>query len=449
MLISPITAAALLSLASYSPTTPLSEPGLSKAEQAAGWKLFTGADATGLWRGYKQHGFPEKGWTVQDGVLSTTKGGGGGDLITVDQFADVEAAFKFKLGPKANSGVMWRVAETGGATYETGPEYQLLEDATYGAKPTDGHACGALYDLYPPVEGKVMKPQGEWNEGRIRLHNGVVQHWLNGMKIVEARVFDDAGKPTPEWAQKIAGSKFKDMKGFGVLPTGFLAVQDHGDTELALKDFMIRDLAKPMAGEVSLFNGKDMTGWKAILPDGKGGMAKMEDTFSVKDGVMIDKGQPIGYIRTEKDYTNFVLRLEWRFNPAKGAGNSGVLLRMVGEDKVWPKSVEAQLESGNAGDFWNIDNVKMTVAKERTNGRNTKMDPAAVKAATMGGARLERPLGEWNDYEIICDHGTVILRVNGVELNRATDVEVVPGKICLQAEGAEIHFRHIRLVPLD
>lgn len=438
MLISPIALLSLAALASPGPDPAT----LTKAEQAAGWTLLTGADATSRWRGYKQQTFPAKGWTIKDGVLSTTKGGGGGDLITVEQFADLELAWQFKLGEKANSGVIWHVAETAGATYETGPEYQLLEDKTYGAKPTDGHSCGALYDLYTPAEGKTMMPAGEWNTGRIQIRNGVVQHWLNGMKVVEARIFDDAGKPTKEWTDKIAGSKFKDMKGFGVLPTGFVAIQDHGDTEIALRDVRIRDLARPMPGEIKLFNGKDMTGWKAVLPDGK----KIDDVWSVKDGVMICKGQPIGYIRTEKDYTNFIIKLEWRFDPAKGAGNSGVLLRMVGEDKVWPKSVEAQLESGGAGDFWNIDNVKMTVAKDRTNGRNTKMDPAAVKAA---GGKTERPLGEWNEYEIICDHGTVILKVNGVELNRAVDVEVVPGKICLQSEGAEIHFRNIRLVPLD
>jgi hypothetical protein len=111
---------------------------------------------------------------------------------------------------------------------------------------------------------------------------------------------------------------------------------------------------------------------------------------------------------------------------------------MVGEDKVWPKCVEAQLQSGAAGDFWNIDNFKMTVAKDRTNGRNTKRTHTA-----------ERPLGEWNEYEIIVNGGTVILNVNGEELNRATDVEVVPGKICLQSEGAKIWFKNIRLIPLD
>ena len=111
---------------------------------------------------------------------------------------------------------------------------------------------------------------------------------------------------------------------------------------------------------------------------------------------------------------------------------------MIGDDKVWPKSVEAQLESGNAGDFWNIDEFKMTAAADRTKGRNTK-----------GTHKAERPLGEWNEYEIIVNKGEVILKVNGEELNRATGVEEVAGYICLQSEGAEIHFRDIRLAPLD
>jgi hypothetical protein len=110
---------------------------------------------------------------------------------------------------------------------------------------------------------------------------------------------------------------------------------------------------------------------------------------------------------------------------------------MIGEDKVWPKSVEAQLQSGNAGDFWNIGEFKMVTDPARTNGRNTKKTHGA-----------ERPVGEWNEYEIIVNHGDVILFVNGEELNRASGVDEVAGFICLQSEGAEIHFRNIRLTPL-
>lgn len=187
---------------------------------------------------------------------------------------------------------------------------------------------------------------------------------------------------------------------------------------------------------ISLFNGKDLSGWTFHLDNPK---AKMSDVWSVKDGVLSCKGNPRGYIRTKDDYENYVLKLQWRFDPAKGPGNSGVLLRMVGEDKVWPKSIEAQLQSRNAGDIWNIDKVQMTVAPDRTEGRRT------IKLHETN----EKPLGEWNEYEITADHGTITLKVNGLVQNVATDCAQVPGKICLQSEGAYIEFRDIELKPID
>ncbi len=407
---------------------------LSPVEKAAGWKHYSGDNATSLWHGFKQSSFP-KGWTVQGGEIRQVSGGDGADLVTGDTFSDVELTCSFKLDPKANSGIIWRTSEKLDTTWQTGPEYQLLDDA--GAKPQPLNSCAALYDLYAPADAKKMNPAGQWNDARIRLRNGVLQHWLNGAKVVEARLFDDGGKPTKEWLDKIAGSKFKDYKGFGLQPAGAIALQDHGGG-VSFRDVRIRDLAAPMPGEVALFNGKDLSGWEPIVPDLAGKTPGPASVWSVKDGVLICSGNPAGYIRTTKDYKNYVLRLQWRFNPEKGAGNSGVLLRMIGADKVWPKSVEAQLHSGNAGDFWNIDDYTMTAAPDRTKGRNTKKTHAA-----------ERPVGEWNEYEIIVDKGDVILYVNGEELNRATGVEENAGKICLQSEGAEIQFRNIRLVPLD
>lgn len=412
---------------------------LSPAELAAGWTLYTGPTVTSQWRGYGATSFPAKGWRTDNGELAISKGAGGGDLITVDQFADVEMAFEFKLGEKSNSGIMWRVAEQHPAPWMTGPEYQILDDGTFGVKPTDSHSVAAMYDLYPPAEGKKANPAGQWNQGRIRLRNGVIQHWINGVKAVEARIFDDAGRPTDEWAGKIAASKFKEFAGFGVLPKGSIAIQDHGDTDAVYRHIRIRDLAAPLPGEVRLFDGKGTDGWHAFSPevDASKHVDPLAVLTRVEDGVLTIKGQPIGYIRTDADFTNFVLRLQWRFDPAKGAGNSGVLVRMIGEDKVWPKSVEAQLHSGQAGDFWNIGEFKMETAAERRKGRNTRRTHTA-----------ERPLGEWNEYEIIVNRGEVILLVNGEELNRATGVEEIAGKICLQSEGAEIQFRDIRLAPI-
>jgi sugar phosphate isomerase/epimerase len=184
---------------------------------------------------------------------------------------------------------------------------------------------------------------------------------------------------------------------------------------------------------LSLFNGRDFTGWTYVLSDPN---LKMEDVWSVKDGAIVCKGTPAGYIRTTGDYTNYVLRMQWRF---KKPGNGGVLLRMVGADKVWPRSIEAQLQAGSAGDIWNIDEFPMQTDVARTNGRHTvKLKPTN-----------ERPIGQWNDYEITLNGGDLILKVNGEVQNTATGTWITPGKICLQSEGAEIEMRNIVLTPLE
>jgi len=203
------------------------------------------------------------------------------------------------------------------------------------------------------------------------------------------------------------------------------------------KGMMVRDPGAPMPGQVALFNGKDLAGWKAFVPDAAKASIAPESVWSAKDGVLVCAGKPTGYIRTEKPYTNFVLRLEWRWPEGKQPGNSGVLVRVQEPDAVWPKSVEAQLQSGSAGDFWNIGDFQMATDPARTKGRNTRKLLAA-----------ENPVGQWNRYEIIVDKGEVTLFVNGELVNQATGVAEVPGFIALQSEGAEIHFRNVHLAEI-
>lgn len=398
---------------------------LTPADIAGGWKSLFDGKSTAAWRGYKKDAFPAKGWSIDDGCIKCSAGGGGGDIVTVDEYADFELMLEFKIAKGSNSGIMYRVAEKHDAPWQTGPEYQIIDDGGYKDPLQPGQMSGAIYDLYPPSKPGLLKPTGEFNAVRIRLRDNVLQHWLNGEKVAEVRT------DSPEWKEKIAASKFAKMEGFGVLPKGRIALQDHGN-DVWFRNIRVRDLSAPLPNEVRLFNGKDLKGWTAFV-DGK-----TEDAWSVADGVLVCRGNPIGYIRTEADYTNFVLMLEWRFSPVtKKAGNSGVLLRVQPPDKVWPKSVEAQLQSENAGDFWNIDEFPMKTDASRLSGRNTKKTHAA-----------ERPIGEWNEYEIIVDHGTITLKVNGEVLNAATEVAELAGKIALQSEGAEIHFQNVRLSPL-
>jgi len=198
--------------------------------------------------------------------------------------------------------------------------------------------------------------------------------------------------------------------------------------------------AAAAAEEIELFNGKDLTGWSFRSPDPN---AKMEDTFSVKDGVLRCTGRPAGYLQTDKKYTNYILKLQWRWPRDSRPGNNGVLVRILpGEhfhNNVWPKCVEAQLANRRAGDIFTIGQFPLKGDPQRTRGRYT----------AMAHPTNEKPQGEWNDYEIILQGGNLTLKVNGLVQNEATEVLEVPGTIGLQSEGAPIEYRNIRLVPLD
>ncbi|MFO0840980.1 MAG: DUF1080 domain-containing protein [Gemmataceae bacterium] len=189
-----------------------------------------------------------------------------------------------------------------------------------------------------------------------------------------------------------------------------------------------------------IFNGMDLTGWKVFIPAKDKSKAKPGDVWTVKDGVIECKGRPNGYIVTEKEYGDYVLELEWRW-PAK-PGNSGVLLHVSGKDMIWPKSAEAQLYAGSAGDIWLIENFKLDVDKSRQDKKTPRHYFRLDK-----DKKVEKEPGEWNKYRITCKGDTVRLEVNGVFVNEGKNSEFTKGKIALQAEGSPIHFRNIKLTP--
>lgn len=195
------------------------------------------------------------------------------------------------------------------------------------------------------------------------------------------------------------------------------------------------------AKTIKLFNGKDLTGWKTFIDPSKKN-AKPEDIWSVTDGVIKCKGKPVGYLLSEDEYDNYVLRFEWRWPDADGkGGNSGCFVHVVGDDKIWPKGVEAQLMADHAGDFWLVDGAKLTIDPERQD-KGTERHYYRTKDG------VEKPRGEWNQYEITCDGDKITLVINGQEVNVGTDSELTKGRILLQSEGAPIEFRNIELEPL-
>ena len=152
-------------------------------------------------------------------------------------------------------------------------------------------------------------------------------------------------------------------------------------------------------------------------------------------------------IVTSDQFADFELSLEWKI---VAGGNSGVLLHVTGPDRVWPNSVEAQLAAGQAGDFWLIGDEsgklpKLDIDQSRKDARNKE---GRHYFRVNRDEKVEKPFGEWNQYEITCKGGDVILKINGKQVNQGTNGELKSGRIALQSEGAEVHFKDIEIAPI-
>jgi len=205
---------------------------LSAKEKRDGWRLLFDGKSISGWRGAYLDSLPSKGWHVQDGVLIVEASGGaeaayGGDIVTIEKFSNFDLKVDFKLTKGANSGIKIFVTEqlprTPGSA--KGLEYQLLDDANHpDAKLgiNGNRTLASLYDLFPAHDKKV-NPVGEWNHARIVVRGKHVEHWLNGIKVLE---YERGGE---EFLAHKRESKFRDLPGFGESAEGHILLQDHGD----------------------------------------------------------------------------------------------------------------------------------------------------------------------------------------------------------------------------
>jgi hypothetical protein len=207
---------------------------LSKKEKKQGWiLLFDGTTMTG-WHSFKNK--ESEGWDVKNGELYCKEEGvkKRADLITNNKYENYELLIDWKIAPKKNSGIIYMVTEENSATFESGPEYQLIDDIGYPAKLSDKQLSGANYDMHAPT-AKVARPAGEFNQTKIVINKGHVEHWLNGTKVVDYQLW------TPEWEQLKANSKWKDVKPYGMSKSGHIALQDHGGG-VAFKNIKLKPL---------------------------------------------------------------------------------------------------------------------------------------------------------------------------------------------------------------
>lgn len=207
------------------------EPVLTPAERSAGWRLLFDGRTTAGWRGFRMDSMP-RGWQVVDGAL--TRVARAGDIITTERFADFELVLEWKISRAGNSGIFYRVSEDDSTAYWSGPEMQVLDDAGHPDGKSRLTAAGSCYGIYPSPAG-VVKPAGEWNRVRLVLRGNHVEHWLNGVKVVEYEL------GSPDWEARVKASKFAAHVHYGHNVSGYIGLQDHGD-RVAYRNIKIRVL---------------------------------------------------------------------------------------------------------------------------------------------------------------------------------------------------------------
>ncbi len=240
------------SLSLYSRETPL-EPMQTKNqltinEAKEGWSMLWDGETTQGWRGARLDGFPEKGWVIEDGELTVLSTGGeesaaGGDIVTTQLYGDFELKLDFKLTPAANSGIKYYVDTdlNKGPGSSIGLEYQILDDALHPDAKLGFHqgsrTLASLYDLIQADPDKPANAIGQWNTAHIKSKDGHVEHWLNGMKVLEYERGSEA------YRKLVSESKYVDWPNFGEAPTGHILLQDHGD-RVSFKNIKILQINK-------------------------------------------------------------------------------------------------------------------------------------------------------------------------------------------------------------
>src|SRR5258705_3704423 len=188
--------------------------------------LFDGKSFSG-WHSFNG-GKEIKSWAIEDNAmvcLGTAKDAHGGDIVSDNDYSNFELTWDWKVTKGANSGVMYHVIESTKykAPYETGPEYQVIDDIGFPGKLEEWQKAGADYAMYLPNDKKKLNPVGEWNTSKIVFNKGHVEHWLNGEKIVAFQAGND------EWTKKKNEGKWKDYPDYGIAKKGKIALQDHGN----------------------------------------------------------------------------------------------------------------------------------------------------------------------------------------------------------------------------
>jgi hypothetical protein len=367
--------------------------------------IFNGKDLTG-WK--VRPGAPQN-WAVKDGVL-TGRGKGPNHLFTEKaDYQDVHVRAEVRINEGGNSGLIVRAPFID--VWPHGFEAQV--NATTDDVKTGGLYLKGLRTVHP---SEPPPPAGEWFTLEVVARRGTVTVLVNGKKTAEA--------PDP------APGK------------GHIALQLFGDkTTAEFRRIEVKEL-NPDDGFVSLFNGKDLTGWVNVNAD--------PNTFVAKNGEIVTTGTPNGFLRTEKQYENFELELDWMHVEKVKPANSGLFIwcdPLPADGKPFPRGIEAQIlinfvaEGGWAtshGDLFANYGARCKPDRPHPKG----LDRSLPTEERVKGA------GEWNHYKVVARNGAIKLHVNGKEVSGVSECTPRKGYIALQSEGSECHFKNIRIKEL-
>lgn len=371
-------------------------------------------------------------WDVKDGILTVKAGTG--SIQTRRGFADCQLHIEWRT-PEIVSGE-GQGRGNSGIFFQNRYELQVLD--SYQNRTYSNGQAGSIYKQSIPEVNASLKP-GEWQtfdviftaprfnmDGTVKtpanitvLQNGVLVQ--NHFEI----------KGSTQYIGEPAYEKHPFLQP--------LTLQDHG-SQVSYRNIWIREL-----NVTNLFNHADFCGWYTCL-DSLGKNANPENNFKVENGLIHIKGKYFGYLSTEKSYSNYYLKVVFKWGNTKYAPrendkrDSGVLYHFPKKeaDKVWPTSVEFQVQEGDCGDYWLVGTMA-----DSPNNYEVKWGMKHI----FRTENFEKPTGEWNVLEIICNGNQSEHYVNGHLVNTGTNLTVDEGRILLQSEGAEIFYKDVILTP--
>ena len=395
---------------------------LTKEEKTDGWQLLFDGKTLNGWRDYNGDKLTAP-WFATDGTIQARGGGGDahGYIVTSKNYENFDLVWDWKIAKGGNSGMLYHVVENPAfkVPYVTGPEYQLIDNLGFPEQLEDWQKTAADYAMHvADISKLIIKPAGEWNSSRIVFDSGHVEHWLNGQKVVEFEAW------TEDWFARKHSGKWENAPEYGLASTGVICLQDHGSAAW-FRNMKIKELPRKIK-KVSLFNGKDLTGWEVY------GTEK----WYVADGLLVCESGPekkYGYLATREYYNDFDLTLEFK---QEADGNSGVFFRSFIEPDVkvngWQVEVAPRgndtggiYESYGRGWLVQIPDEKENILKEK----------------------------DWNTMRIRVEGDNVRTWLNGVEMVNLTDEKIgkAQGRIALQIHdggGIKVLWRNLSLQTL-